>query len=89
MAATRGRRGSSRVMSEFSSVTTTEDSSDSDGEFEPAKAFHRRISTNKEIKTTVSFQFEFRMREVILVLESGDCTVLYTAAAICHCYISQ
>lgn len=54
MAATSGRRGSARVISEFSSVASVEDSSDSDGEFEPAKAFHRKISTNKEIKTSVS-----------------------------------
>ena len=40
-------------------VSTTEpaegDSSESDGETEPAKSFHRRISTNKEIKCSVSF----------------------------------
>lgn len=29
------------------------DSSESDGETEPAKSFHRRISTNKEIKCSV------------------------------------
>ena len=34
--------------------TTQDDSSDSEGEAEPAKSFHRRISTNREIKTTVS-----------------------------------
>ncbi|KAI8770758.1 diacylglycerol kinase delta isoform X9, partial [Biomphalaria glabrata] len=28
-----------------------EESSDSDGETEPARIFHRRISTNKDIKT--------------------------------------
>ena len=32
----------------------TEESSDSDGETEPAKIFHRRISTNRDIKTSVS-----------------------------------
>ena len=30
------------------------DTSDSDEETEPAESFHRRISTNKNIKTTVS-----------------------------------
>lgn len=30
------------------------DSSESDGETEPARSFHRRISTNKEIKCAVS-----------------------------------
>jgi len=29
------------------------DTSDSDEETEPAESFHRRISTNKDIKTTV------------------------------------
>ena len=31
-----------------------DDSSDSENEAEPAKSFHRRMSTNREIKTTVS-----------------------------------
>ena len=31
-----------------------DDSSESEGESEPAKSFHRRVSTNKEIKTSVS-----------------------------------
>ena len=30
-----------------------EDSSDSDGETEPARSFHRKISTNKDIKCSV------------------------------------
>lgn len=34
---------------------TGEDSSESDGETEPAKSFHRRLSTNREIKCAVSF----------------------------------
>lgn len=53
MAAAFGVRSHSSVQKapDFSSV---EDSSDSDGETEPARIFHRRISTNKEIKTTVS-----------------------------------
>lgn len=34
---------------------TGEESSESDGETEPAKSFHRRLSTNREIKRTVSF----------------------------------
>lgn len=33
---------------------TEVDSSESDGETEPAESFHRRISTNKEIKSSVS-----------------------------------
>ena len=33
---------------------TEGESSESDGETEPAKSFHRRISTNKEIKCSVS-----------------------------------
>ncbi|XP_070213170.1 diacylglycerol kinase delta-like isoform X4 [Littorina saxatilis] len=62
MAATSGRRGSARVISEFSSVASVEDSSDSDGEFEPAKAFHRKISTNKEIKTSVCQKEGYMMK---------------------------
>lgn len=30
-----------------------DDSSESDGETEPAKSFHRRLSTNREIKCSV------------------------------------
>jgi hypothetical protein len=32
-----------------------EDSSESDGEGEPAKSFHRRLSTSRQIKCAVSF----------------------------------
>lgn len=45
---------SGHKMSDFSSVY---ESSDSDGETEPAKNFHRRISTNREIKTLVSMLY--------------------------------
>lgn len=38
-----------------------EDSSDSDGDLEPAKSFHRRISTNRNIKTTVSTFSKFTL----------------------------
>jgi hypothetical protein len=31
-----------------------DDSSESDGETEPAKSFHRRFSTNKNIKSSVN-----------------------------------
>ena len=54
MAAASARLASSQGMSLFSNITSAEDSSDSDGETEPAKNFFRRISTNKEIKTSVS-----------------------------------
>lgn len=33
-----------------------EDSSESDGETEPAKSFHRRLSTNREIKCSVCLE---------------------------------
>lgn len=37
-----------------------EDSSESDGETEPAKSFHRRLSTNREIKRSVCLgEFSF------------------------------
>lgn len=32
---------------------TGEESSESDGETEPAKSFHRRLSTNREINNSV------------------------------------
>lgn len=32
---------------------TGEDSSESDGETEPAKSFHRRLSTSREINSSV------------------------------------
>ena len=34
-------------------IRSHDDSSDSENEAEPAKSFHRRMSTNREIKTTV------------------------------------
>jgi hypothetical protein len=46
--------GASRTVS---SELTGEESSESDGETEPAKSFHRRISTNREIKCAVSFVY--------------------------------
>ncbi|XP_042219115.1 diacylglycerol kinase eta-like isoform X2 [Homarus americanus] len=39
------------------------DSSESEGETEPAKSFHRRISTNKEIKCSVSIKEGFLMKQ--------------------------
>lgn len=40
-------------------MASHEDSSDSDGETEPAKCFHKRLSTNKQITTAVSRAFNF------------------------------
>ncbi|GAB1605280.1 diacylglycerol kinase delta-like isoform X1 [Argonauta hians] len=42
--------------------TQDEYSSDSDIDTEPAKAFHRRISTNKEIKTTTAIKEGYLMK---------------------------
>ncbi|KAK8386487.1 hypothetical protein O3P69_010841 [Scylla paramamosain] len=39
------------------------DSSESDGETEPAESFHRRISTNKEIKCSVSIKEGYLMKQ--------------------------
>lgn len=36
-----------------------DDSSESEGETEPAKSFHRRFSTNKNIKSSASLSFPF------------------------------
>ncbi|PSN33987.1 hypothetical protein C0J52_22493 [Blattella germanica] len=46
-----GSGGARRIGTE----QTGEESSESDGETEPAKSFHRRLSTNREIKCAVSF----------------------------------
>ena len=48
-----GKHGSSGAR-RISSEQTGEESSESDGETEPAKSFHRRLSTNREIKCSVS-----------------------------------
>ncbi|KAK7065412.1 hypothetical protein SK128_008772 [Halocaridina rubra] len=44
-------------------VFTEGESSESDGEAEPAKAFRRIISTNKEIKCSVSIKEGFLMKQ--------------------------
>ncbi|KAK7462635.1 hypothetical protein BaRGS_00038315 [Batillaria attramentaria] len=63
MAAPSGvRHGSSHKTSDFSSV---DDSSDSDGETEPAKNFFRRISTNKGIKTSICYRKVMTARHLV------------------------
>ncbi|XP_049947196.1 diacylglycerol kinase eta-like [Schistocerca serialis cubense] len=57
-----GRRGvcaTQRVGQE----QTGEESSESDGETEPAKSFHRRLSTNKEIKSSAATKEGFLMKQ--------------------------
>ena len=44
---------------------TGEDSSESDGETEPAKSFHRRLSTNREIKCAVSFVYRIYIDQIL------------------------
>lgn len=44
-----------------------EDSSESDGETEPAKSFHRRLSTNREIKCSVCFEWQFLSKKLVYV----------------------
>ncbi|KAH0808781.1 hypothetical protein GEV33_014010 [Tenebrio molitor] len=39
-----------------------EDSSESDGETEPAKSFHRRLSTNRDIKCSVGVVLRVKAR---------------------------
>lgn len=41
----------------LSEMPGQDESSESEGETEPTKSFHRRISTNKELKTTVGGVF--------------------------------
>lgn len=53
MATPRWREKSSSV-DRLETGTVQDDSSESEGETEAVKSFHRRISTNKDIKTTVS-----------------------------------
>lgn len=46
--------GSSKCVRNFGNISPVlEDSSESEDETEPAKAFHRRLSTNREIKCSV------------------------------------
>lgn len=45
--------GSERVKDSSGNIPVGEDSSESEGETEPAKSFHRRLSTNREIKCSV------------------------------------
>lgn len=45
-----------------------DESSESDGETEPAKSFHRCFSTNKNIKSSVSIGYLYQ----IFVRESGE-----------------
>ena len=44
---------SKRVKGATTTSEACDESSESDGETEPAKSFHRRLSTNKEIKCSV------------------------------------
>ncbi|GFN98173.1 diacylglycerol kinase eta-like protein [Plakobranchus ocellatus] len=45
--------------------TGQEESSDSDGETEPARIFHRRISTNRHIKTAAYNQIPPRYTTIV------------------------
>ena len=57
MAARRRKQSTEDSVENMPETSTQDDSSESEAETEPAKAFHRRISTNREIKTTVSINF--------------------------------
>ncbi|XP_023710920.1 diacylglycerol kinase eta isoform X3 [Cryptotermes secundus] len=52
--------GAARTVS---SEQTCEESSESDGETEPAKSFHRRLSTNREIKRAATIKEGFLMKQ--------------------------
>ena len=47
---------------------TGDESSESDGETEPAKSFHRRFSTNKNIKSSVNNFIVFSMSVFVFLL---------------------
>lgn len=48
-------RGKSRVgFVKLENAQNGEDSSESENETEPVKSFHRKLSTNRDIKTAVS-----------------------------------
>ena len=51
------RVGDKRAIEKEHESSTIDISSDSESEPEPAKIFHRRISTNKDIRTSVNTQF--------------------------------
>lgn len=59
-------------------ISGQDDSSESDGETEPARAFHRRISTNKEIKSSVS-------REFFYILKADPATRLVSLSVLSMC----
>ncbi|XP_068086403.1 diacylglycerol kinase eta [Anabrus simplex] len=51
------------VTHRIGSEQTGEESSESDGETEPAKSFHRRLSTNRDIKGSASTKEGFLMKQ--------------------------
>lgn len=52
-------------------LPSQDDSSESEIETEPAKAFHRRISTNKEIKTSVWAEFDDNIAAPVFMLSNS------------------
>ncbi|GLV41416.1 uncharacterized protein CBL_06646 [Carabus blaptoides fortunei] len=55
--------GSERVKDSSGNIPVGEDSSESEGETEPAKSFHRRLSTNREIKCSASIKEGFLLKQ--------------------------
>lgn len=45
--------GGARVKDSSGNIPVGDESSESEGETEPAKSFHRRLSTNRDIKCSV------------------------------------
>lgn len=52
-------------------IAIADDSSESETEPEPAKRFHRRISTNREIKSSVSYKI-FKSASVVIFFFDVD-----------------
>lgn len=53
-------------------IAVAEESSESETEPEPAKRFHRRISTNREIKSSVSYILEVGVCRCTRLTDAGD-----------------
>lgn len=55
------------LSEKFGSDPATDESSESEGETGPTKAFHRRISTSKAIKSGVSFNLNINFGIILWI----------------------
>ena len=80
------KTGDKRSMEKEKDLTSAEDSSDSESEPEPAKIFHRRISTNKDIRTSVCC-FENCITYVARCIRL--LSVSFSLSLTCHCCLTE